>query len=98
MFRLRGGLQLMHQRVDLHDELSDGLCTLAAGEGQLEILKWLRENDFPWNKCTCRYAVNGWHLEVLQWARESGCPWDEKTCAHAALGGHLEVLQWAHEN
>ena len=92
------GMQLLHQRGDLDDELSDGLCTLAAEAGQHEILKWLRENDFPWDLETCRYAAAGGHLEVLQWARANGCPWDRWTCTAAAKGGHLEVLQWARAN
>jgi hypothetical protein len=92
------GMQLLHQRGDLDDELSDGLCTLAAEAGQHEILKWLRENDFPWDLETCRYAAAGGHLEVLQWARANGCPWDRNTSLEVARRGHLEVLQWARAN
>ena len=91
------GMQLLHQRGDLDDD-SDSLCALAAGEGQREVLKWLRENDFPWNEETCASAALGGHLEMLQWLRANDCPWDEWTCARAALGGHLEVLQWARAN
>ena len=52
------GLQLLHQRGDLcYDNITSslGMCInpWAAGEGQLEILKWLRANDFPWGKQTC---------------------------------------------
>ena len=68
------GMQLLYQRGDRDDELSDGLCTLAAEWGRLEILKWLRENNFPWDEETCRRAASGGHLEMLQWARENGCP------------------------
>jgi len=91
------GMQLLHQRGDLDDE-SDSLCALAAALGQLEILKWLRENNFPWDEETCRRAASGGHLEVLQWACANGCQWNERTCTGAAQGGHLEVLQWAHAN
>jgi len=70
----------------------------AARSGQLEELKVLRENGFPWNEGTCGFAAKGGKLEVLQWLRANGCPWDEMTCAGAAKGGHLEVLQWAHAN
>ena len=91
------GMQLLHQRGDLDDE-SDSLCALAAALGQLEILKWLRENNFPWDEETCRRAASGGHLEVLQWACANGCPWNEDTCKYAANGGHLEVLQWARAN
>ena len=71
-------LQRMHQRGDLRDDYldddSDRLCVWAAGEGQLEILKWLRENDFPWDEETCAAAALNGHLEVMQWMRANGCP------------------------
>ena len=44
--------------------------------GHLEVLKWARENDCPWDEYTCRAAAKGGHLETLKWARENGCPWD----------------------
>ena len=93
------GLQLLHQRGDLcYDNITSslGMCInpWAAGEGQLEILKWLRANDFPWGKQTCERAASGGHIEVLQWAHANGCPWNENICACAAYGGHLGVLQW----
>ena len=83
------------------------LCQAAARSGQLEELKALRADGWPWDFATCAYAARGGHLEVLQWLRENGCPWDSDTCtcpwntnicAAAAEGGHLEVLQWARAN
>ena len=74
------------------------LCQAAARSGQLEELKVLRADGWPWDRDTCSAAALGGHLEVLQWARANDCPWDEETCANAAHGGHLEVLQWAHAN
>ena len=61
-------LQLIVQRGDLDDD-SDSLCMWAAEKGQLEILKWLRENDFRWDEVTCAEAAYGGHLEVLHWLR-----------------------------
>ena len=57
----------------------------------LEILKWLTENDCPWDEETCACAAQGGHLEVLKWARENGCPWDEGTRALAASKGYVET-------
>ena len=74
------------------------LCQAAARSGQLEELKLLRADGWPWDAGTCSSAAKGGHLEVLQWAHANGCPWDEWTCRGAAEGGHLEVLQWAHAN
>jgi hypothetical protein len=74
------------------------VCQWAAWGGHLEMLKWTRENDCPWDEETCAGAAAHGHLEVLKWARENDCPWNEDTCAGAAAHGHLEVLKWAREN
>ena len=66
--------------------------------GHLEVLKWARENDCPWDEETCADAAEGGHLEVLQWARENGCPWGALTCFAAAESGHLDVLEVVREN
>ena len=80
------------------------LCQAAAWSGQLEELKVLRTDGWPWDRDTSSAAAFGGHLEVLQWARANGCPWglgfsggfrsgrEAETCEWAAKGGHLEVL------
>jgi hypothetical protein len=74
------------------------LCQAAVRSGQLEELKVLRADGWPWDRDTCSAAALGGHLEVLQWAHANGRPWDWKTCVMAAQGGHLDVLQWARAN
>jgi hypothetical protein len=70
----------------------------AAYFGDLEMIKWLREQEAPWSEYTCAYAAKGGHLEVLKYLKEQDCPWnDEWTCSYAAKGGHLEVLKWLKE-
>jgi hypothetical protein len=76
-------------------------CYYAATAGSLEVLKWLREQNFAWNWLTCNGAAsnNGRetgarHLEVLQWARMNGCPWDSWTTGGAAGSGNIEMLRW----
>ena len=71
---------------------------LAAYLGQLEVLKWAREQGCPWDSWTCYHAAAGGHLEVEQWARGRDCPRDQSTCHTAARRGHLEVLMWAREH
>ena len=70
----------------------------AAENGNLEALKWAKENGCPWDKWTCADAAENGHLKIIKWARENGCPWDKWTCARSAKNGHLEVLKWAREN
>src|SRR3982751_6915659 len=41
-------------------------CENAAGEGRLEVLKWLRGNGATWNEKVCSSAAYRGHLEVLK--------------------------------
>ena len=66
------------------------VCAAAARTGQLEELKALRAEKFPWDKWTCAYAAKGGHLEVLKWARANDCPWDARTRTYAASKGCVE--------
>jgi hypothetical protein len=70
----------------------------AARSGQLEELKALRADSWPWDRDTCSAAALGGHLEVLQWAHANGCLWDIRTCHKAAEGGYLKVILWARAN
>ena len=72
-------LKCLRRRGKLMDELL--LCAAAARNGDLEALKALHAENFPWDRKTCAYAAWGGHLEILQWARENDCPWEADTCA-----------------
>jgi hypothetical protein len=74
------------------------VCAAAARNGDLEALKALLEDGYPWNEKTCEFAAWGGQLEILKWARANDCPWNEETCAGAAEGGQLETLKWLREN
>lgn len=70
------GLQLLRQRGDLDEDTDvfDSLCIMAARDGHLATLKWLRSRDFPWDEDTCKFAAEGKHFELLSWARANGAP------------------------
>ena len=89
-------LKERHTRGVLKDECLT--CAAAARNGDLEELKALRAEKFPWDWETCALAAQYGHLNVLKWARANNCPWDGRTCAGAAKGGHLEMLQSARAN
>ena len=72
-------LKCLRRRGRLYNECL--LCAAAAMVGDLEALKSLRAENFPWDWWTCANAAGGGHLEVLKWARD---PWDERTCELAA--------------
>ena len=84
------------------------VCLFASLRGNLEMLRWARENGGDWENWhpsalvdaveLCKAAAQRGHLEVLQWLRETGCPWNIHTSYLAAENGHLETLRWAIEN
>ena len=74
------------------------LCEAAARSRQLEALKVLRADGWPWDEMTCKIAAEGGHLQVLKWARMNGCPWNAETCTSAAENRHLAVMRWARFN
>lgn len=64
-------------RIDY--ELSYNSYMLAASEGRLEMLGWLRSQHAkqslcPFDSRTCSSAAGGGHLEVLKWLRLNGGP------------------------
>lgn len=75
-----------------------GTIHSAALNGRLELIKWLRMNDYSWDEWTSICAVQGGHLDVLKWLRKNGCPWNEDIYMYAANDGHLEILKWARAN
>jgi hypothetical protein len=64
----------------------------------LDLLKWLRENNYKFHFWVCFRAAKYGHLDILKWFRENGCEWDGNTCSCAARNGHLDVLKWSREN
>ena len=72
-----GTLKSLHRRG--YVTFDEALCKFAAMGGQLKVLKWLRENNCPWNKDTCACTALGGHLGALKWAHVNGCPWDSYT-------------------
>jgi len=75
----------------------DGIA-VAALNGHLEVVKYLRKLGIPWNVGTYSNAAKNGHLELLKWCRANQCPWNEMTCSLAALNGHLELLKWCRAN
>ena len=46
---------------------SSDACTIAASNGHLELLKWLREKGYIWNTDTLIEAIKHCHLEIIDY-------------------------------
>lgn len=77
------------------------VCTVAAENGHVEVLQWLRaalDPPCPWNVTTCAaYAARNGHIRMLEWIRvqdSTARKWTAGVTAEAADFGQLQVLQW----
>ncbi len=62
------------------DTILNDYCKIAAKNDNFEMLKWLKENECPWNANTCSFAAYVGNFEMLKWLKENDCPWDENSC------------------
>jgi hypothetical protein len=68
---------------------------MAAGQGNLEMVKYCVVNECPINEKACARAAENGHLEVLKYLHEEvKAPWDSWTAAWAAGNGHLHILEY----
>ena len=82
--------------------------TVAAKNGHLHILKWLKQNCheprmdrsgrvYMVDNCIYEEAAKGGHLNILKWAKEEGYHMPIRGLdVSAAAGGYLEILKWLH--
>lgn len=70
----------------------------AVSNGNLEIIKFLLQQNIKHDEKACAEAATYGYLECLKYLHENGCEWDVYTSKWSALNGHLNCLQYAYEN
>jgi hypothetical protein len=67
----------------------------AAGQGNLEMVKYCVANGCPIDTVACSCAAEYGQLECLKHLREEGkAPWNWATATWAAQNGHLHILEY----
>jgi hypothetical protein len=67
----------------------------AAGQGNLEMIKYCVANECPIDVRACAEAARYGHLEILKYLHEEvKAPWDGATAYLAAKNGHLHILEY----
>jgi hypothetical protein len=77
------------------DSLTSGT---AAGQGNLDMLKYCCENGCEVHNGTCTEAANYGNLACLEYLRSKNCPWTEEVCQFAQEHNHIDVLTYAVRN
>lgn len=70
----------------------------AAGNGQVECLKYILENDCEKHPICCATAAANGHLECMKLLFKSNCEKDDYICMNAIRGNHFECFKCAIEN
>ena len=95
---IAGNLELVVWLVKRRQE-PDYLFSYAAQSGNVMLLKWLSDNNFPCDEEAMDQAAEHGHLESVMWLhynRTEGCTYN--AINFAAMNGHVEVVKWLHEN
>ena len=80
-------------------EWDEQCISAAASSGELEVFRWLVDQEAPWDKdTTCIEAVEGGNLEVLKIARQHDCPWEGDEMVVAVGNGDIAMLEWLIDN
>lgn len=74
------------------------LCSAIHYEDNLEILKWFRQHEFPWDSSVTSEASRCNNFEALVWCIENGCPISPNICDYAIMNDNFEMLKWARSN
>ncbi len=95
----QGNLEMVKYCVANECPITAYTCAYAASEGQLECLKYLREEGkAPWGSGTASWAATNGHLHILEYLVERKYDkYSMYTCEHAAEKGHLDCLKYLHE-
>lgn len=78
------------------------LCSVAAQNGYLEVLKWLVENDFVCGGDTFVAAARGGNIHILEWLKnikhrnvnKMSPSYNSSLYEAAASAGNLHILRW----
>ena len=61
--------------------------------GNLDNMKWLKENNCPWDSWTFKYAALLGNLENMKWLHLNNCPWNSNTFNNDAQFANLENMK-----
>lgn len=61
----------------------------------LDIVKWLRDKERPWNSETAAGTDN---MKIMKWLRDNECPWNDETCVTAIRNNNNDILKWIVNN
>ncbi len=69
-------------------------CAIAAEKGNIDLLKFLKENKFKWNSKTTNMAAKNGNPILFYWLLKNNCPLGDKITINACRYNNLKLLKW----
>lgn len=97
-----GNLELLKWLQTQNCRIVHSVAEIAADHGQLHILEWIIENDFPYNTNDLyRSSIRGGHIDIFKWLLSKNIVlsdlYKDSLCLFAVYGGQLSTLKWLRE-
>ena len=70
------------------------LMACAAQSGNLDNMKWLKQEGCPWDADTFSGAIENGNLDNMKWLKQHGCSWNSYLFSSAAYYGNLDTMKW----
>ena len=95
----QGNMEMVKYCVANECPIDENACAYAADGGELEVLKYLREEaEAPWDWYTANCAAFNGDLHILEYLVERKYDkYSVLACRNAVENGHLDCLQYLHE-
>lgn len=84
--------------------LNEEVFETAVRSNKLDIVKWMKDQNCPWNSEVFNSAIRIQNFEIIKWLKKEGCPWNNSTfmisCIHheiitANVG--IKIVKWLHQ-
>ena len=87
---------VMNAGVKAHNDVTNVMCTEAAGSGNLGTLKFLKSRGHHFSRSAFRAAGRAGSRAMLDWmVTEGGCVPHEDIYIEASTTGNIEAIRWA---
>lgn len=89
----KGKINSLKWLIEHGFEYDCNIFVAACDGNQLEIIKYLYENQHPWNNDLCAIAAAYGHTKILQYAIENGCIPDERAYISAYFHQQFRIME-----
>ena len=87
-------LKIAEYLIERKFPLNESICSKAAKNGKLYLIKFLRSKDCPWNEnvfINSMIVNKNYDLDIIMYAIENDCPCSEKVLTHSEQLGSIDL-------